>query len=155
LRRTTATTVALLACLARTAWATEGLPAGKELGIGLIVGHPTGLSAKVGLGGRLAIDAALGWRFGDSAGLRLHGDLLVHQTLTRGSGMALALYVGIGPSVGAHRDQVGLAVRLPVGLALTFGSTPIDTFLELVPSLGILPGSSFFLNAAIGVRLWF
>ncbi len=135
--------------------ATEGVPAGKQAGVGIIVGQPTGLSGKVGLGGRLAVDAALGWRFGDQAGLRLHANLLAHQHLTRGSGMALALYVGAGPAIGTHKDAVGLAIRIPIGLALTFASAPVDVFVEVVPSLGILPGSSFFVNAALGARYWF
>jgi len=48
-----------------------------------------------------------------------------------------------------------LGLRLPVGLTYLFDGAPVDLFLEAVPSLDLLPGTSFDLDAALGARYWF
>ena len=140
---------------ARGSSAAETVPQGKSLGLGIVIGQPTGLSLKAPLGGAFAVDGALGWRFGDEAGLRLNVDLLAHHTLARTSPGIVSFYLGVGPSLGAHKDQVGLAIRVPVGLALLFRGAPIDAFIELAPGIGLYPGTTFFVNLALGARYYF
>src|SRR5262245_41316938 len=47
-------------------------------GLGIIVGEPTGVSAKIWVGGNTALDAAAAWSFADEGALHLHGDFLAH-----------------------------------------------------------------------------
>lgn len=147
--------IVLLVLVGRAALAAEGAPPGKDTGVGIIVGQPTGLSAKFVLSSNIALDAAVGWRFGSENGLRLHLDVLAHHTIARGASVAVPLFVGLGPALLLHKDEVGLALRIPVGIALVFRSVPIDVFVELAPSVGLYPGSTFFLTLAAGARFWF
>ena len=48
-----------------------------------------------------------------------------------------------------------LAIREVLGIAWLPRNTPIDIFLELVPSLELTPASGFALDAAIGARYFF
>ncbi len=49
------------------------------LGVGMILGEPTGLSAKMWTGKMTAFDAAAAWSFGDEGALHLHADMLFHN----------------------------------------------------------------------------
>ena len=44
------------------------------LGIGIIVGEPTGICGKLWLSGRTAIDGAAAWSFNKNGNLHLHAD---------------------------------------------------------------------------------
>ena len=55
------------------AWAQEGL------GLGIILGEPTGISFKSWLSTTTAFDMAAAWSFVDEDALHLHGDYLVHN----------------------------------------------------------------------------
>ena len=48
-------------------------------GLGIIVGEPTGISAKLWTTENTALDAALAWSFAGDGFLRLHSDLLWHK----------------------------------------------------------------------------
>ena len=49
------------------------------LGLGLIFGEPTGLSAKMWTSERTAIDAALAWSFSTPGWFHVHADFLIHN----------------------------------------------------------------------------
>ena len=127
-----------------------------KFGIGIIVGEPTGVSAKIWLGQRSAIDLAAAWSFADEEALHLHGDYVKHFfdliDVSKGS---LPLYVGIGGRVKFGENDDFIGVRIPVGLAYLFEGIPLDVFLEVVPLLDVAPDTEFTLNAAIGVRYFF
>ena len=48
-------------------------------GIGVILGNPTGFTAKLWTGEKTAIDASLGYQFGNINSLYLSADFLIHQ----------------------------------------------------------------------------
>jgi len=127
-----------------------------SFGIGIIVGEPTGVSAKIWLSQRSAIDLAAAWSFADETALHIHGDYVTHffdlLSVSKGS---LPLYAGVGARVkfGENDDYIG--IRIPVGLAYLFEGVPLDVFLEVVPLLDVAPDTEFTLNAAIGVRYFF
>jgi hypothetical protein len=150
--------------VARTVFA-----AGGPFGLGLMVGEPTGLSAKAFLADSHAVDAALSWSFVDDA-LYVHADYLLHFPGLFGRGMPGAPrhqwlpYVGIGGKVLLRDDRQHpkgeenrnrLGARVPFGLAWHPPRVPIDVFLEVVPSLVLLPETDFDLDAGLGVRYYF
>lgn len=124
-------------------------------GAGIILGEPTGLSGKLWLTEKTAVDGAIAWSMWDGGALHIHADFLVHSfNLINVSQGQLPLYFGIGPRIKlAHDPWVG--VRVPVGLAYLFGSAPLDVFLEIVPILDLIPATEFHFNSAIGVRYFF
>ncbi len=135
-------------------------PAG--FGLGVIVGEPTGLSAKAWLGGNVAVDAAAAWSFFGNSALHLHADVLYHNfSLINVSAGELPLYYGVGGRIKFvetktdNGDKFKLGVRVPVGLEYLFPAAPVGIFLELVPLLDVIPGTDFGFNAAVGARFYF
>ena len=127
----------------------------KGIGLGLIVGEPTGISFKYWTGSTTAVDAALAWSFIDEGAFHIHGDYIFHNftliTIPEGK---LPFYYGIGARIKTANDTK-LGVRVPLGLAYLFNSAPIDIFLEIVPILDLTPKTDFAINAALGTRYYF
>ena len=48
-------------------------------GLGVILGEPTGVSVKYWMTPWTAFDGALGWTFGKTNWVQLHGDYLIHN----------------------------------------------------------------------------
>lgn len=126
-----------------------------SFGLGMILGEPTGVSAKIFLTERSAIDLAAAWSFSDEAALHLHGDYLLHNfDLIEVEEGRLPIYFGIGARV-KFEDDSKFGVRIPVGLAYIFANAPIDIFVEVVPILDLVPDTEFAANGAIGARFYF
>jgi hypothetical protein len=149
--------LALAACLvAGTAEAQS-----RGFGLGVIIGEPTGLSAKLWQSRTTALDFAAAWSFTDEAAFHLHGDFLVHNfNLIHVDRGQLPFYYGIGLRVKLSdeekKDDTSVGLRIPVGLDyLPGGNTPLDVFLEIVPILDLVPNTDVTLNASFGVRYWF
>ena len=127
----------------------------KKIGVGIIVGEPTGLSFKYWLTDKTALDAGLAWSFVDENAFQIQADYLIHNfSLIKISNGKLPFYFGIGGRLKFSNDAT-LGVRVPLGLAYIFSDEPIDIFLEIVPILDLLPQTDFTISAAIGGRYFF
>jgi len=140
----------------------------RGFGLGVIIGEPTGISAKLWTSPVNAFDFGLGWSIGgDRIGkykgnyngggrVHFHMDYLWHSFDVIHSSERFPLYYGIGGrmNTGAGYDA-SLAVRGVLGIAWLPHHTPIDVFLELVPSLQLTPSTGFGLDAGIGARYFF
>ena len=126
----------------------------KGFGLGVLIGEPTGLSAKLWTSEKTAIDAGVAWSFVNSGFLHIHADMLIHSFLIDVDKGKLPLYFGIGGKLVLAND-LGLGVRIPLGMAYLFDSAPIDIFLELVPVLDLVPATAFSFEGGIGVRYFF
>ena len=127
-----------------------------NFGIGIIVGDPTGISAKFWIGDNSAFDAAAAWDIaGGNDALLLHADYLKHNldlvSVKKGQ---IPLYYGIGMRI-ILLNEIHVAARVPLGVSYIFDDIPIDSFLEIVPVLNILPSIQFDVDAAIGIRYYF
>ncbi|MBT8378654.1 MAG: DUF3996 domain-containing protein [Ignavibacteria bacterium] len=127
----------------------------KKVGVGIIVGEPTGVSLKYWTSSTTAFDAALAWSFVDEGAFHIHVDYIFHNfNLIRISDAKVPFYYGIGGRIKtANKSRIG--VRVPLGLAYIFNSAPLDIFLEVVPILDLAPKTDFKINAAIGARYFF
>ena len=138
-----------------------------NFGLGVIAGEPTGVSIKVWLDGRHAVDAGIGWSFSENESLHFHADYLWHnfgllnQSQVQGR---LPVYFGVGARLKMQDGDTGhnggndnalFGVRFPLGVAWIAPSAPVDVFFEIAPILDLLPGTDLSFNAAIGVRYWF
>ena len=137
-------------------------------GLGVIIGEPTGISAKLWTSPVNAFDFGLGWsiggdRIGNYKGnydgrsrVHFHMDYLWHAFEAIHSSERFPLYYGIGGRFnnGAGYDA-SIAVRGVFGIAWLPHSTPIDIFLELVPSLQLTSTTGFSLDAGLGARYFF
>lgn len=125
------------------------------LGLGLVFGEPTGLSAKLWTSEKTALDAALAWSFYNGGWLHAQADFLIHNyDLIDVSEGALPVYYGIGAYVTFSSD-LGLGARVPLGLAYHFEDAPVEIFLEIAPGLSLLPGIGFYMGGGLGARYYF
>ena len=137
-------------------------------GLGVIIGEPTGISAKFWTSSVHAFDFGLGWSIGgdrigkheeyyeEGSRVHFHMDYLWHAFNAIHSSERFPLYYGIGGRIntGGGYDP-SLAVRGVFGIAWLPHNTPIDVFLELVPSLQLTPSTGFGIDAGIGARYFF
>jgi hypothetical protein len=124
-------------------------------GMGLILGEPTGLSAKLWTSSDNAFDFAAAWSFKGDGHLLLQADYVWHffNLMPVPSGK-LPLYIGIGGRV-ILADDPRFGIRIPIGIDYLFADAPIDVFLELVPILDLSPETDFGVGGGIGIRYWF
>lgn len=147
--RTTVILIVVVVFFCGTAFARD-----RDLGMGIVLGDPTGLSVKKWLGGTYALDGAAAWAFGTKDSLHLHVDLLYHSLeffkVKKGK---IHFYYGIGGrfKIG-YEDRFGL--RLPAGISYVFKKDPLDVFFEIVPVLDLAPDTNIDFNAGVGVRYY-
>jgi len=118
------------------------------IGMGVVVGKPTGVTAKLWYGSQ-AMDT--GVDFGRT--LTLYGDCLwnSYKVLPQPSKGKLPVYIGIGWQVSP--DEFGL--RGVAGIAYWLPRAPVEIFFDIVPVLRLTPGSSGGLNVSAGLRYYF
>ena len=131
-------------------------------GLGVILGEPTGIAAKLYLDDNTAIDAAAGIAV-IGGGLHVHGDFLWHPAvLEERDVFVLPVYVGVGARVNLRdNDDFHLGARGVVGLLFDFKDIPLDVFIEMAPVVDYvftdLPeggGINPNLNFALGARYY-
>jgi hypothetical protein len=130
--------------------------ASEKIGVGAMVGNPTGLSAKKWLGGNNAVDGGLGMNLGRKSHFTIHSDYLLHSpgVLYFNDVYELDLYYGIGARM-RFADEMSLGARVPVGLVHQFKENPFDVFGEVAPVIDFLGRTGVDLNLAVGGRFYF
>ena len=134
---------------------TASLSQDKGFGAGVILGEPTGLSAKVWVSQVNAVDFGLAYSFRSRGYLHIHADYLWHFTQVIESTERLPLYVGFGGRIGAGSGRGLFGVRIPAGLAWWIRSAPVELFFELAPIIDLAPSTNFSMNGGIGARYYF
>lgn len=128
---------------------------GGNLGLGIMLGEPTGISIKSWNNNRSAFDIGAAWSFaGNNDAIHLHADYLLHKWLNVDKG-ALAFYYGIGARVVLSDPDAKAGVRVPFGLNYIIPDSRVDVFAEVVPILNLTPNTDFDGNGAIGIRYYF
>lgn len=142
-----------------------------SLGVGVMIGSPTGLTLKKYLTENHAFDAALGVGYG---GMHVHADYLFEQQDFMGVSEArLGWFIGVGAQFQAERNRghyynrrydederreqhLHAGLRVPIGLELRFQDiAPLEFFFEVAPGFEIVEYPGPTLDAAIGTRFYF
>jgi hypothetical protein len=133
--------------------------------LGVILGEPTGLSAKYWTSTNTAIDLGAAWSFGDDGHFHIHGDYLFHNfDIFKVDSGSLPLYFGIGGRVRFENDdphdgddnhgtRVGL--RLVLGLEYLVAAYPMSVFFEIAPIVDLVPATEGSMNGGLGIRYVF
>ena len=168
----------LIAGVARSARATE-VGYSRNFGLGVVLGDPTGLSAKLWVGRTNALDFGLGfWGYGvtdrcfaDSNGNQvcdhygyhngsINVDYLWQSNIIRSTAQ-LDWHVGVGGRMvfwggGCPNDCVDLIARAPIGLDLMFQNPNfLEVFFEVAFGLYLIPPVYPDLEGGLGVRFYF
>jgi hypothetical protein len=139
----------------------------RGFGLGLILGEPTGVSAKLWTSQNNAFDFGLGvslggdrikyqGTFNNGSRIHFHMDYLWHSFNAISTSEKLPLYYGIGGRYNSGGGYDGsLGVRGVFGIAWIPRATPIDIFLELVPVFQVTPLTGLGVDAGLGIRYFF
>jgi hypothetical protein len=143
-----------------------GRPVDKgTLGVGIILGEPTGICARLYLADDQAVQGAVGSAF-IGGGLSVHADYVLHPWILQDrDSFVLPVYVGPGARVIQYRggrgedSHLAIGLRGVVGMLFDFKDVPLDAFLEVAGVLeyDFKDGAGFgaALNAGAGVRYYF
>jgi hypothetical protein len=121
-------------------------------GLGIILGEPTGLSAKYWTSSNTAFDFGLGYSFLKNSKFHLHADYLFHIKNLSHTTENISFYYGPGARLRVDNDKSRLGIRFNVGLVWIPKNAPIDVFLEIAPLMDVIPETKFYVNGGVGVR---
>lgn len=128
----------------------------KGLGVGIIVGEPTGISVKNWLSARTAVDAAFAWSFVRESAFHVHANYLVHLFDAIKSEEPFYFYYGGGGRIKASKsDRARVGIRGVAGIGYMLQQIPIDFFLEASPIFDLSPATEISINAGVGARYFF
>jgi hypothetical protein len=145
----------------------SGTGVGEEkgtLGVGLIIGEPTGICGRLYVKDDQAIQAAVGAAFIDG-GIQMHADYAFHPYIVQSrETFVLATYVGPGARLVQYGGDANsgsyfaLGLRAVGGLLFDF-KNPLDAFFEVAGvfeyGFADAQGFGFAFNAGAGVRYYF
>lgn len=162
--------IALAAIPARADAAPNRPGKGGDIGLGVMLGDPTGVSFKWVPHAHHSLDAALGFGPFHLGGGRLHAtwqwqsrplgqpeDLAIVAGVGLGLGMAFWHKRYIGPGTPDRFAGVAMFVRAPAAsIAFNLMKLPVDVFLEAAYSPLVAPPLTFWnFDFALGARGWF
>lgn len=138
----------------------------RTFGLGIILGEPTGISAKLWTSRETAFDFGLGWsmegdrmnniNYNGTSRTHFHMDYLWHSFDAIHSAERFPLYYGIGGRINSGSGyDASVAVRGVFGIAWLPRETPLDVFLELVPMLQLTSSTGFGIDVGLGARYYF
>lgn len=135
---------------------TSSALAAGEMGIGAMVGNPTGLNGKLWLSESTAVDGGLALSLGKNSNFSMHSDYLFHSdgALVFQDTHPLDVYYGIGGRM-EFSDDIELGVRLPVGVAHRMENKRADLFGEVAPIVDFIGRTGLELHLAVGARYYF
>lgn len=159
------TSLLLALSLSADAQATE-IGNGRNFGLGIQLGSPSGITGKYYLGGRrnavsLALGSAYDGRFYNGVWITGSYDFHIAELIDEAE-LVMPFRVGIGGFLatgqygwGRYSEDVFLGVRVPFGLDLDLHSAPVQFYLEVAFDMTIYPGIWAGLDAGLGVRYYF
>lgn len=134
------------------------------VGIGVILGSPTGLTAKFNLARQSAISVHAGWSLAENTKFHITAD---HQFLFPGvihdeNGRAireLSPYLGIGGRVLVHENEpeneTEFWMGMRIGGGIEYQISQFGLFIELYPVVNLLPETDFDFEGGLGVIFYF
>jgi hypothetical protein len=140
-------------------FSSRGRAQDRGVGVGVIVGDPTGISAKIWTTSTNALQFALARQTRDQfPGTRVSfcGDYLWHSFDALHTIHRFPVFYGIGGIIasGGGTDPA-LGVRGVVGIDWLSRQSPLHVFLHIVPVLALAPPTEIGLEARIGGRFFF
>ncbi len=130
--------------------------------LGVILGEPTGLSAKYWTSRDNAVDFGAAWSFEGDGQFHFHCDYLFHNyeffKVDQGS---FPIYFGIGGRLRLDEDNhedndgVRIGLRLVLGAEYLTDAYPMSVFFEIAPIIDFAPETEADINGGLGIRYVF
>ena len=134
---------------------------------GVILGDPTGLTAKLWTDDDHAFDFGFAWAKGNRYYNGENHDWEHHTSIYANvdylwhfrdvfNDANVPLYIGVGWQLRTNQNaNAQFGVRIPFGIAYEFPRAPIEIFAEIAPAVILVPSSEFDTNGGIGARFYF
>ena len=122
-------------------------PTYAKTGIGFIVGSPTALSVKINNFPVIQV----GYSLLDSN--PYFSAAVDYWFFNPSLGSNFKFFLGVGAGV-TFSDNVGVGIRVPVGLQW-LPSSLIEVFVQTVPTLNVIPATTFGNDWGVGIRFYF
>ncbi|MCS7052550.1 MAG: hypothetical protein NZM09_02315 [Ignavibacterium sp.] len=133
----------------------NSFPQSRNLGVGFIVGSPTGLSAKYWTTGINAIAFGLGYSFEKNTKLHLHSDYLFNLSSGFNTSEKISIYYGPGVRLKfQENDNSRLGLRGALGGFWIPRGTIIEIFIEIAPTIDLIPSTDFSFDGGLGIRFF-
>jgi len=124
--------------------------------LGVLLGEPTGFSAKYWTTASTALDFGAAWSFEENGNFHLHCDYLVHNyEIFKVDEGSLPLYFGIGGRVRFQGDDSRIGLRIVLGLEYLVAAYPMSVFFEVAPIVDFAPETEASINGGLGIRFVF
>ncbi len=130
-----------------------------QFSLGANILTSTGLSAKYGLTNNTALTGMLGFSlYSNSGAVYLQGNYNKYGSIDAfdvESGL-LRYYYGGGVNVTmGNNGNAGIGGRIPLGLEYILEGAPLEIYMDLAPTLDVLPNTHFYLGGSLGLRYIF
>ncbi len=129
-----------------------------SFGLGIILGEPTGISAKLmRAGNSKSINLAAAWSVAGHDRLYLKGDYVFYNEKFLNIDVQngrMPVYYGVG-ALAILEEKSVVGARIPLGIDYFMSTAPLDFFLEIVPVVEILPSTDFTVAGGIGFHYFF
>ncbi len=131
---------------------TSRVGAAQDLGVGVELGQPMGVTAKYWLSSTTAVDGFMGYHF--NSNFDMHADYLWHtfSSFDVQSGR-MPFYLGLGGRVNLGNSS-DFGMRLPIGLSYLFPNEALEVYAEVAPVVKLLDHIGFDMDGAVGLRLY-
>ena len=126
----------------------------RNLGLGMYLGNPTGVTLKFGRRPSTSVDLLAAWRLDDTFFAQGHYNYTI-TTLSRSNGGEVYLYGGPGiflRSSSHQRDEMGLSGNFGIDWIVT---RHLELFSEISPKIGLIRSTEFEITGGIGFRYVF
>jgi hypothetical protein len=144
----------------QTASVSNTTPKSGDLGLGIMLGSPTGVTGKYWLSTITALDGGLGFPFDSDVRLNFNADYLYHFPIHGNIPGFLPFYIGAGARLRAldkerSNDKADFGIRIPLGLEFIPSGVPLDFFAEIAPAIVVAPRGDVGLDGVVGIRYKF
>lgn len=126
-------------------------------GIGAQVGEPTGLSLKFWNNPQRSLNITAAWSMGRAGRLVLQTDYVFYNYNildTEIDNVETPLYYGLGAQI-RFEEESRIGIRVPIGIDFAFQRDPLDIFLEIGPTLNLVPATEFEMTGGLGIHYYF
>lgn len=143
---------------------TTVLAADRRMGLGIILGSPTGFSGNYLLSNTHSIDAALSYDLGSHKNFHIHSDYVTRYPKSIPfEGRSLGWYWGIGAKFRTHKqddndrddDDFRFGPRGSAGMNYEFSKAPVEIFGEVALIMYVLESTDLDADIGIGARYYF
>jgi hypothetical protein len=134
------------------------------LGLGIVIGSPTGISGNYLLSGDRSIDGALAYDLGDDSNFHIHSDYLFRYPKSIPlDGQNLGWYWGAGAEFRTHHEDdhsrkdesFRFGPRGVIGINYELKRAPLEIFGEVALAMYLIESTDLDFDLGIGLRYYF